>query len=126
MTVFISHRGSDSVVARNLADGLRDHGLEVWLDLDEVKPGDSIIARMNSGLSETDRLILLYSDDTTGGAWMDREWMSYLARQLDGEGVRIIPARIGHSTGPAILADLKYADLSKNWELGVQALVQVL
>lgn len=126
VAAFISHRGSDSPQAERLARALRDKGFDVWLDLDEIKPGDSIIARMNEGLERASHLLLLYSDDATEGAWMDREWLSFLARQLNGADVKVIPVRIGRSLGPALLADVKYVDLVTNWSAGVRALEDVL
>jgi hypothetical protein len=65
---------------------------------------------------------MMYSDDPSSGPWMDREWLSFLTRQLEGEGVRVLPARIGHSKGPALLRDIKYADLASSWDKGIEAL----
>ena len=57
---------------------------------------------------------------------MDREWMSALARQLDGANVRILPARLPGGAPPAVLADIKYADLAEDWHDGVTALCHAL
>ena len=125
-TVFISHRGSDGATAAILKKDLDVLGHDVWLDLDEMRPGDSIIQRMNSGLTDATHLLVMYSDDPNPGPWMDREWYSTLARQLDGENVRLIPVRIGQSKGPALLRDIKYANLAANWTAGLTDLQRAL
>lgn len=38
--VFLSHAGEDTAAAQQLAHGLREAGLEVWLDVERLKPGD--------------------------------------------------------------------------------------
>jgi hypothetical protein len=53
---------------------------------------------------------------------MSREWMSALARQLGGAGVIVLPVRLTGGSPPAILADIKYADLTADWDGGVHAL----
>ena len=46
---------------------------------------------------------------------MSREWMSALARQIEGAQVRLLPVRLTGGSPPPILADLKYADLVTDW-----------
>jgi hypothetical protein len=53
---------------------------------------------------------------------MSREWMSTLARQLEGIGVKILPVRFPGGKPPALLADIKYIDLSANWDVGIDQL----
>ena len=38
-SLFLSHAGEDSDKAKELAQRLRQAGLGVWLDIDELKPG---------------------------------------------------------------------------------------
>jgi hypothetical protein len=124
--VFISHRGADSSSAARLKSDLEILGHSVWLDKDEIRAGDSIIQKMNDGLTEATHVVVMYSDNTSPGLWMDREWMSALARVLNGFGVKLIPVRIGLSTGPSILADVKYADLYTDWASGMRNLESAL
>jgi TIR domain len=98
----------------------------VWLDTWRIELGDSIVGRINSGLSEVSHLVLCCSAASSTSAWMDREWMSALARQLAGAGVRVLPVRLAGGELPAILADIKYADLSERWQEGVHAICKAL
>jgi hypothetical protein len=48
--VFLSHSSKDTPVVLELAQRLRKDGLRVWLDQWEIKPGDSIPAKIEHGL----------------------------------------------------------------------------
>lgn len=125
-SVFISHRGVDQDAAERLAMELRKRGHVVWLDTWKINVGDSIVERVNEGLSDSSYLVLCYSDAGSMSPWMSREWMSTLARQLNGAQVRLLPVRLTGDAPPAILADLKYADLVADWSSGVDALCDVV
>lgn len=123
-TVFISHRGSDSAVAERLAIALRAAQLTVWLDEWAIDIGDSIVKRVGDGLGDTGFLVLCCSAAGTDAPWMSREWMSALARHLEGEDIVVLPVLLDGGSPPAILADIKYADLSKDFDAGVEALIR--
>lgn len=120
--VFVSHRGADSVAAERLADELSDRGHTVWLDVWTVGVGDSIVAKINEGLTGATYLVLCYSAAGSLSPWMSQEWMSALARQLGGADIKVLPVRLTGGEPPAILADIKYADLVADWAAGVDAL----
>lgn len=124
--VFVSHRLDDEVPAEKLAAELRAAGHDVWLDTWEIGLGDSIVAKMNDGLSGSAYVVLCYSSLGTTSPWISREWMSALARQLDGAGVKILPVRLTGGDPPAILADMKYADLTTDWAGGLRALLAAI
>jgi hypothetical protein len=125
-SVFISHRRSDHQAAERLATVLRDRGHTVWLDTWNIGIGDSIVERINTGLTGSAYVILCYSEAGSMSPWMSREWMSALARQLDGAQVRLLPVRLSGGSPPPILADLKYADLVADWPKGVDNLCRAL
>ena len=125
-SVFISHRGADGIAAERLAAELRGRGHQIWLDSWNIRIGDSIVEHMNSGLSGSTYLVLCYSDAGSISPWMSREWMSALARQLEGADVRVLPVRLTGGSPPPILADIKYADLVADWASGVDDLCAVL
>ena len=49
--VFLSYSSKDAAVVRPLAERLRADGLRVWFDEWEIKPGDSIPAKIDQGLA---------------------------------------------------------------------------
>ena len=124
--VFISHRKADAALAQRLAEQLRDEGFDVWFDEWRIDLGDSIVAKIDEGLEEAKYLVLCYSDAGIHSPWMSREWMSALARQLSGADVKLLPIRLSGGTPPAILADIKYADLAADWDRGFADLLRAL
>lgn len=124
--IFLSHRTVDAKAAERLAGELRARGHRVWLDVWEIRLGDSVIEKMNEGLMDCSYVVLCYSGMGSTSPWMSREWMSALARQLGGAGVTVLPVRLTGGSPPAILADIKYADLTADWDGGVRALCAAL
>jgi len=124
--VFISHRRADAQEAERLAKEIRAAGHKVWLDLWNIKLGDSIVERINEGLAGATYVVVCYSSAGVTSPWMGREWMSALARQLEGHGVKALPVKLTGGGPPAILADIKYADLVKDWTRGVAELLAAM
>jgi hypothetical protein len=122
--VFISHRSLDGVAALRLAEDLRRAGHSVWLDEGAIDIGDSIVERMEEGLQRAAYLVLCYSDAGVMSPWISREWMSALARQLEGNNVRILPVMLSGSATPAIQADIYTADLRTDWDKGLAFLLR--
>lgn len=124
--LFISHRGADANKAERLAEELRARGHQVWLDRWEIQVGDSVVGKINEGLEGTAYLILCYSNQDVLAPWIGREWMSALARQLNGRGVRLLPVRLTGGSPPAILDDIRYADLVADWASGIKELLAAI
>jgi TIR domain len=123
--VFISHRGADQAVAERLARALRDRGHDVWIDIWKIDVGDSIVGRINAGLSEASFLLLCGSNEPFT-PWVDREWMPVLMDQLEGADVRLLPVLLTGDNLPFILKDIKYANLVLHWQEGIEAICKVL
>jgi hypothetical protein len=123
--VFISHRSVDKVEAERLANELRAASHDVALDVWDLKIGDSIVEWMNNKLENANYVAMCYSSSGLA-PWMNKEWQSTLARQLNGENIKILPVLLTGGTTPAILADVKFADLVSDWNEGVQLLLRAL
>jgi hypothetical protein len=124
--VFISHRGADAEPARKLAEELKRAGCPVWLDQWEILLGDSIVERINAGLENAKYVVVCYSESGVLSNWMSREWMSALSRQLEGEGIKLLPVRLSGGSPPAILRDIHYADLVRDWDRGLRDLLRAI
>lgn len=124
--VFISHRLIDNIPAEQLAGEIRAAGHQVWFDGWEIDLGDSIVGKMNEGLEGAAYLVLCYSGAGVDSPFISREWLSALARQMDGKGIKILPVLLTGGKPPAILADIKYADLVKDWPGGVAQVIRAI
>ncbi|MBE3119032.1 MAG: toll/interleukin-1 receptor domain-containing protein, partial [Candidatus Atribacteria bacterium] len=67
--VFLSHSSKDKEVVRALAERLRKDGLRVWFDEWEIKPRDSIPAKIEDGLEHSRVLVLCMSANAFGSDW---------------------------------------------------------
>ena len=67
--VFLSHSAKDKAVVRPLAERLLQVGLKVWFDEWVLKPGDSILAKIEAGRASGQRLyVQLKSGDSPSPA----------------------------------------------------------
>jgi len=82
--------------------------------------------QLNEGLEAADYVVMCYSSSGVTSPWMSREWMSALARQLEGHKVRLLPVVLTGGDPPPILADIVYVDLVKDWSNGVAKLLAVI
>ena len=124
-TIFISYRNADALDAERLAQELQQAGHDVWFDEWKIKIGDSIVERIDKGLIQSDYLVLCYSDSGMSD-WVNREWHSALMRQLTDHGIKVLPVLLSGGQPPAILADIKFADLMKDWGEGVKVLLKAI
>lgn len=124
--IFVSYRSIDLPHVERLASAIRSSGHDVWLDQWEIGLGDSIVQKIGQGLEKSAYLVLCCSSAGNESPWMSREWMSALARQLNGAGIRLLPALLPGGAAPAILADLRYADLGQDWDTGVREILRAI
>ena len=92
----------------------------------EILIGDSVVERINAGLEKAKYVVVCYSEAGVLSKWMSREWMASLARQLEGHDIKLLPARLSGGTPPAILADIRYADLVADWDRGIKDLLRAM
>ena len=63
-SVFISHASSDQDWAKAFAESLRQHGQQVWLDREALSAGDSIQHQIETGLRESNIIVLLWNPNS--------------------------------------------------------------
>jgi hypothetical protein len=121
--IFISYAHADGEAARRVADELRKVGLQVWLDLSSLQPGQNWVAE----IEEAGYLLALLSSASLVSQWVEREWTSMLTRQLGGKnGGIVIPLRLEDVQPPTLLQPLQYVDLFPDFDAGVGRVVGFL
>jgi hypothetical protein len=116
--LFVCHASEDKPVARAFANFLRINGTRVWLDEWEIQVGDSIVEKVNGGLSVATHLAVLLSSASVSKPWVCRELSSALMRQLSDSSVTVLPLLIDDCAIPPMLADIRYADCRRDRESG--------
>ena len=71
--VFLSHSAKDKAVVRPIAERLKKDGLKVLFDEWEIRPGDSIPAKIEEGLAYSRVLVLFMSANAFGSGWAQLE-----------------------------------------------------
>lgn len=86
--VFISHASEDKDdVVRPLAAALKGHGLEVWYDEYELKIGDSLRRKIDSGLAKSKFGIVVLSKPFLSKGWTNYELDGLVTKSVTQEQV---------------------------------------
>lgn len=124
--VFISHSSSDKDFAIKLAHELKSHNINVWLDKDKIKVGDSIVKKISEGLEETEYLILILSKKSIQSKWVESEWVAKYWDEIENEKVSLLPVLLEDCEIPQLLKGKKYADFRNNFKNGILELLEVI
>jgi hypothetical protein len=110
--IFLSHSSKDKPVVRDIAERLRADGLIVWFDDWEIRPGDSIPAKIEEGLEHSRVLVLCMSANAFGSEWAQLEAGTFRFRDPLNKDRRFIPLRLDDAPIKGSLAQFSYIDWS--------------
>ncbi len=122
--LFIGYHPDEKLKAEKLAKALQNADHEVWFGPWKILLGDSRAGKITEGLQKSDYFIFCFTAEEN--AWLNRQLMSTMSRQLDGRPIKILPARFSMVEPPYLLSDYRYADFSDDWEKGFQVLISAL
>src|SRR5436305_1745709 len=94
MRVFISHSSKDKPAVEVLARGLRERGIETWLDKWVIGEGDDIVVKINEGLEQASAGLIVFSAHSRESRWVEAE-ASYFTYARVQEGKVLIPVVVG-------------------------------
>ena len=112
--VFISHSAKDKADARAVAERLKNHGLRVWFDEWEIRPGDSILAKIEDGLERSRVLVLCMSANAFGSDWAQLEAGTFRFRDPLNKERRFIPLRLDETPITGSLAQFLFVNWLRN------------
>jgi hypothetical protein len=116
-TIFISHSAKDKDIARALSSHLVEAGAKVWLDEEQLMPGDSIAGEISKAIDASDAVLFLISGDNSKNRWLSSEMATAIAH-----GKKVFPLVLdAKAEVPILLRDRLYLDLSHQPDLGVVA-----
>ena len=90
-SVFLSHASKDREIARQIASDLQSMGVTVWFDAAEIKVGDTLLEKINEGISNSDFIILLLSKESMKSAWVQNEYRAALVNDPKNIQNRLVP-----------------------------------
>lgn len=116
---FLSYRfnDEDSPYVRQLFSVLRQKGIRVWYDRDQLQPGLSWIQLLESGISQSNSGLVLVGQDGLG-PWQTEE-VSYLLRRAINAKIPVIPVLLPQASKdvvlPPFLANRGWVDLRRGY-----------
>jgi tetratricopeptide (TPR) repeat protein len=109
--VFLSHQNGDKAWATRLKDALRSYGLKVWLDKDEVRPGETIVRALEKGIEESKAVALIVSPEAISSRWVEEEYGRALALAHEKHRpLQLIPVILREAKMPGFLANRNSVD----------------
>jgi hypothetical protein len=121
--VFISYSHADSEFVDRLAADLQGAEIDVWIDKWEINVGESIVARINAGIHESDFLIVVLSGHSVSSKWVMEELNAATVRNIEvTKGAFILPVLIEECSIPELLRHRKYADFQTDPNLAFEEL----
>ncbi len=110
--IFISYNHNDNLLVDTIARRLElEFGRNnITYDRWTMQPGDSIIGKMNEGLSDFTTFFFFISPNSLASKMVTLEWQTALNRAVNNE-LKFIAVRIADCSVPAILSDKIYIDL---------------
>ncbi|MCA1707184.1 MAG: toll/interleukin-1 receptor domain-containing protein, partial [Actinobacteria bacterium] len=115
LRVFLSYASEDAQRARRLAMYLRGAGVEVWLDEDNLLPGQDWHSEITAAVRNSDAIIVCVSSAaTTKEGYVQREIRMALdiAEEKPDGTIFIIPTLLDETAVPARLRKWQWVDLS--------------
>jgi len=125
-SVFLSHSQKDATVAASLHARLKSEGIFSWLDEAELRPGDSLIGKIQAAIAEVDYVAVLLSPAAVASPWVQKEVEVALNQEISGRRVKVIPILVEPCAVPSFLSDKLYADLTQDFEAGLSKLLRRL
>ena len=110
---FVSHATQDHPFVEKFAADLRTNGVDAWFSKWEIRPGDSIRAKIDEGLEDCEHFIIVLSKSSINRPWVQSELDAATIRKLDGKVRKIIPIKIEDCGDlPPTLGALLWEDFS--------------
>jgi hypothetical protein len=126
-TAFISYARQDLDAARRLASDLRNAGMDIWIDVERIRPGERWRTAVSTAIESCRYFIpVLSSHSVSHRGYVQAELREALEllRQVPESETFVIPVRIDNAQiVNRELKELSWVDLFPDWKDGVAKLV---
>lgn len=117
--IFLSYPIELEKEAISIKQSLSEHGAKVWIDKEQIKPGESIKKAIEYALDDTDTFVIIIGKSLSPN-------MNYEIKLAKSKGKKIIPVLTETAIVPANIKDLKYVDLREEKEKGIKELIEAV
>lgn len=109
--VFLSYKSVDESWVIRLKNALQAYGLRVWLDRDEIRPGDLYVGALERGLEESKSVVLIVSPEAMASKWVEEEYSRAVAlTRKKNPPLQLIPVILREAQLPGFLDDRTSVD----------------
>jgi hypothetical protein len=109
---FISYNKADRKWAEWIAWKLEEANYDVVIQAWDFRPGENFVLRMQDALNNTQKMILVLSDDYLSSSFTAAEWSAVFATDPAAKERKLVPVRVRECKPDGLLGTLIYVDLS--------------
>lgn len=125
--IFLSYSHSDEGIVAPIAEAFRKvfGQANVFFDRWAIQPGDSIIGKMDEGLSQCQYFFFFLSQSSLNSKMVELEWQNALVKSIRGNA-KFIPVKIDDCLIPTILIQNLYINLyGYGLDLALRQMIEV-
>lgn len=123
--IFLSHAHQDSDFAHRLAADLRQHGYDIWIAPDSIRPGEQWVTAINRGLAESGIFLLALTPDAARSRWVSGETDAAIYLERLGS-IQFFPLDLKPTPAPPLLATYHWVSFRDDYKTGLEMLLQAL
>jgi hypothetical protein len=118
--VFLSYHSGDAAWVAALKDALVSKGLRVWLDSEQIRPGDQYPGALARAIDSVRSVVVVLSPGSVASTWVEEEYNLALAKRA-----HVIAALIDDAEPPGFLGGRTWVDFrdEANFDASLDQLV---
>jgi hypothetical protein len=126
--VFICHASEDKDgFVREFAKRLRERGVDAWFDEWEMRPGDSLVRKIEQGLDACDVFVVILSLVSVSKPWVREELDAGFIKSIE-DCTRLIPVFIAQCDVPRLLKSRLWVRIvdTSSYEMELASIVDAI
>jgi hypothetical protein len=105
---------------------LKKEGIYSWIDMAEIKPGDSLLEKIKPAIKAVDYLVVLISSNSVSSDWVKREVQIAMTDEVNTRRLKVIPLKIAECEMSSFLEGRDYIDFRDNFANASDKLIKFL
>ncbi|GAB4515517.1 MAG: hypothetical protein OHK0046_19210 [Anaerolineae bacterium] len=119
--IFMSHSNKDNVFTRQLTEALENAGFDIWVDFQDIPPGERWVSAIQQNLESATAIIVVLTENAIGSEWVERE--AVFAMDLHKP---LFIAKVDEVPLPLHLVNRQFTDFRDDFAEGVKRLAAAL
>src|SRR5262245_37893596 len=107
--VFLSYKSDDHSWVESLKTALQVRGVRVWLDKDQIRPGDKFVRALEQGIDTSRAVALVATPASISSGWVEDEYSRALSLSNQGQ-LQLIPLLLRRAKLPGFLSNRQCID----------------